>query len=140
MFKKYLSLSLFILISFVANAQQIVGNSDDDFNEATPKEYELGGVTVNGTQFLDNTVLINLSGLIIGDKIEVPGEKVTKAIRNLWEQNLFSDISIITLATKYDGNLLVFLLNSSQNFTVFTPTLPSMVPRGGAASALCDCI
>jgi hypothetical protein len=44
------------------------------------------------------------------------------------------------LTTKYDGNLPVYLLNSSQNFTVLTPTLPNIVPRGGAASALCDWI
>ena len=94
MFKKYFFLTLFTFISFIASAQQLIGNTEDEFDPALSRSYELGGVTVTGTQFLDDHVLINLTGLVIGEKIDVPGEKITTAIRNLWEQNLFSDISI----------------------------------------------
>lgn len=94
MFLKFNSLFIFLIFSLNVTAQQLIGSSEDEYNSALSRSYELGGVTVKGTQFLDNTVLINLSGLVIGDKIEVPGEPITKAIRNLWEQNLFSDISI----------------------------------------------
>ncbi|MCB9046632.1 MAG: outer membrane protein assembly factor [Chitinophagales bacterium] len=60
-----------------------------------PIEYTIGGITVSGTRFLDNDLLITVSGLSVGDKIKVPtDEKVTRAIRNLWKQELFSDISI----------------------------------------------
>jgi len=94
MFKKYTLFLSFIFCSFFALAQQGLGNADESFNPSLNRAYELGGVTINGAQFLDNNVLISISGLIIGDKIEVPGEKVTKAIKNLWEQNLFSDIAV----------------------------------------------
>ena len=51
---------------------------------------------------VDNNTLISLSGLTIGDKIKVPGEKITKAIEILWKQGLFEDIRIS--ATKvYQG-------------------------------------
>lgn len=67
------------------------------------KQYTIGGVTVSGTRFLDNDLLITVSGLTVGDKITVPyDEKITKAIRNLWKQELFSDISII--ATRFVGD------------------------------------
>ena len=94
MFKKYLLLFIVGLLSITAFAQQPIGDTEENLTPNTSKEYELGGVTVNGTQFLDNNVLINLSGLVVGDKISIPGEKITKAIQNLWAQNLFSDISI----------------------------------------------
>src|SRR5690606_21181431 len=59
------------------------------------KEYIIGGITVSGTRFLDNDLMITVTGLSVGDKIRVPNdEKVTRAIRNLWKQELFSDISI----------------------------------------------
>lgn len=59
------------------------------------KEYVIGGITVSGTRFLDNDLMITVTGLSVGDKIRVPNdEKVTRAIRNLWKQELFSDISI----------------------------------------------
>ena len=30
----------------------------------------------------------------MGDKVTVPGERITRAITNLWEQKLFSDVAI----------------------------------------------
>ncbi|MBL0047481.1 MAG: outer membrane protein assembly factor BamA [Bacteroidetes bacterium] len=115
MFHKFLLFTFLTLFSFVANAQQSIGNTDDVFNPSLSRSYELGGVTVNGTQFLDNNVLINLSGLVIGDKIEVPGEKITKAIKNLWDQNLFSDISVS--------------IDKIQNGTVFLTIDVTELPR-----------
>lgn len=68
-----------------------------------PVSYYIGGITVSGTRFLDNDLLITVSGLSVGDEINVPfDEKVTRAIKNLWKQELFSDISIV--ATKYVGD------------------------------------
>ncbi|MFH1319787.1 MAG: outer membrane protein assembly factor BamA [Bacteroidota bacterium] len=77
----------------------------DDFSSidySNPKEYEIGGITVTGTKYLDKKVLIMLSGLSVGDRIQVPGEKISKAIEKLWKQGLFSDIQIS--ATKIQGN------------------------------------
>lgn len=69
----------------------------------TPQKYEIGGITVTGTQYLDKDLMIAVTGLTVGEEITVPSdEKITRAIRNLWEQELFSDISIE--ATKYIGN------------------------------------
>jgi len=56
---------------------------------AKAKEYELGGVKVVGTRFLDDRVLLTLSGLTLGAKLKVPGEDVAKAIKQLWKQKLF---------------------------------------------------
>lgn len=65
--------------------------------------YIIGGITVSGTKFLDKDLLITVSGLEVGDEISIPSdEKVTRAIRNLWKQELFSDISIS--ATKTIGD------------------------------------
>ena len=60
-----------------------------------PQQYEVGGIVTSGTQFLDEAVLINISGISVGDSIDVPGEKISKAIENLWKQGLFSDIKIV---------------------------------------------
>ncbi len=63
---------------------------------AKAKEYELAGLKVEGTQFLDERVLITLSGLQKGDKVKVPGEDISKAIKTLWKQKLFTNIAIRT--------------------------------------------
>jgi outer membrane protein insertion porin family len=59
-----------------------------------PKEYEVGGVEVEGTKFLDSKILVSLSGLRVGDKVKLPGEDISKAVKNLWKQKLFTNVSL----------------------------------------------
>ena len=48
-----------------------------------PKEFTVGGTTVTGTQFLDKDVLITISKLTKGDKVMVPGDATSNAVKNL---------------------------------------------------------
>ncbi|MBX2979725.1 MAG: BamA/TamA family outer membrane protein [Flavobacteriales bacterium] len=59
-----------------------------------PEEYEIGGITVSGTVNTDANAVKLFAGLVVGEKIQVPGERITKAMRNLWDQKLFSDVRI----------------------------------------------
>ena len=58
-----------------------------------PAEYIIANIKVVGTQN-DKTILISLSGLRQGEKIKIPGEDIPKAIKNLWKQKLFTNVSI----------------------------------------------
>src|SRR5689334_14677019 len=91
------SLLLFCILQFAffcTKAQVQVGGDSLNFDYQQPKQYVIGGVNVSGTRFLDESVLINISGLVVGDTIDVPGEKISKAIQALWKQGLFSDVKI----------------------------------------------
>ncbi len=62
---------------------------------SSPGEYEIGGITISGNKYLDEDLLMAVTGLKIGDKLHFPNdENIAKAIRNLWKQELFSDVSI----------------------------------------------
>jgi outer membrane protein insertion porin family len=63
---------------------------------------------VDGVKYLDQNVLIMLSGLNVGDKIKVPGDKITDAVRKLWDQGLFENVGIS--ATQINGNLIFLQL------------------------------
>ncbi|MEI8279676.1 MAG: POTRA domain-containing protein [Bacteroidota bacterium] len=68
-----------------------------------PKEYEIGGITVTGDHFLDEDLLLSVTNLSVGAKVHLPNdETIAKAIRNLWKQDLFSNVSITI--TKYVGD------------------------------------
>ncbi len=58
------------------------------------QNYEIGGITVSGTRTVDPSAVKLFAGLQIGDKLDVPGERISRAIRNLWDQKLFSDVKI----------------------------------------------
>jgi len=64
------------------------------FDYSKSAEYEIGGVKVEGAKFLDAQILVTLSGLAKGDKIKIPGEQIPKAIKALWKQKLFTNVSI----------------------------------------------
>ena len=81
----FLSLILCSL-TFSAFAQDL------DYN--SPQQYEIGGIRVEGTEYLDKKVLVSLSGMRVGDIITIPGQEVTSAVKNLWQQHLFTDVSI----------------------------------------------
>ena len=66
------------------------------------KTYEIADITVSGASSYEDFVLIGFSGLAKGDKIEVPGDAITKSIRRFWKQGLFSDVKIE--ATKIEGD------------------------------------
>jgi outer membrane protein insertion porin family len=94
MILRNLLITLFILLNSLPLAAQIsLGDGNvTDYN--SPKEYYIGGITVSGVKYLDGNVLIMLSGLTVGDKIKVPGDKISQSVRKLWDQGLFEDVKI----------------------------------------------
>jgi outer membrane protein insertion porin family len=65
------------------------------FSQKTPKKYKVAGITVTGNRFFDETLLISIANISIGDEIIIPGgDNFAKAINKLWGQNYFSDVQI----------------------------------------------
>ena len=88
-------------------AQTVVGSGDGyNFDYLTPKTYEIGGITFEGAENFDTRVVQLVAGLQVGDKIKLPGDKVSGAVENLWKQGMFEDVQI--RVTRIQGNL-VFL-------------------------------
>lgn len=93
--KLYIIAFLFLCLTTRVYSQVTFSSSESQkINYSSPKEYLIGGITISGVQFLDENVLKMLSGLRVGQEIHVPGEEITKAIKNLWKQGLFEDVSI----------------------------------------------
>ncbi|MFN0189190.1 MAG: outer membrane protein assembly factor BamA [Bacteroidia bacterium] len=97
---------LISIITFFANTSyaqvESIGSENQQIDFAQPKEFELGGVTISGIRYLDEGVLITLTGLNIGERFKIPGDKIATAIENLWKQGLLSDIKVT--ATKINGD------------------------------------
>jgi len=91
---KRLTFIFTLFLSITAIAQETDTIFNPTLHYSSPKKYELGGVTVTGVKHLESNVLVQISGLREGAEVEVPGEKVTKAINKLYKQGLFSDIQI----------------------------------------------
>ncbi len=84
----------------------------DEMDYANPKEFVIAGVNVNGVKYLDKSVLITLSKLTVGDRIMVPGDATSNAVKNLWAQGLFDDVSLNI--DKISGDSIYFDLNLTE--------------------------
>jgi outer membrane protein insertion porin family len=93
---------IFILNNLILFSQEQTETRLSKIDYSKPREYEIGGITVTGIQYLDQNVLVNLSGLQVGQTIMVPGDAITNAINKLWKHGLFGDIEIS--ATKIIDN------------------------------------
>jgi len=110
MIRKFLFSIIILLTVNTVFAQEIdyKGMPVSDYKK--PQEYTIKEINVTGIQYLDEDILVNLSGLAVGTTILIPGDDITNAIQRLWEQGLFSDVKIY--ATEYikDSVILEFYL------------------------------
>jgi outer membrane protein insertion porin family len=106
--KKLIIAIVAVLIPLLASAQFKVtrpGTSDQstgpELNYDQPKEYEIADITVTGLQFIQPEGIISVSGLKIGDRIQIPSEDISNAIRKIWDLSIVGDVDITY--TKIEG-------------------------------------
>lgn len=80
-------------MSLTTSAQEKIINPDITYS-GSPRSYTLAGLTVTGIEGYEDYVLTGISGLSIGQEIEVPGTAITDAVKRYWKHGLFSDVSI----------------------------------------------
>ena len=89
-----LTLAIVCIVTVPTAFAQDVDSTNFSIYYSSAKEYTIADIQVSGIRYLDKNVLIQLSGLVVGDEIMVPGDKITQAIKKLWQQGLFSDVKI----------------------------------------------
>ena len=85
-----------------------------------PTEYELGGLTISGTKTLDVDILKTYTGLVVGQKINIPGEEIGQAIQILWKQGFFQNIEVDITKTLGDKVFLDFVLTERPRLSNFS--------------------
>ncbi len=108
-FFKYSILVFFFLAFYVTGIAQVVPielNSAEAIDWAKPKEYTIAGIEVECSEYTDKNIVRLLSGITYGDKVQIPGDKISEAIKNLWKQSLFEDVKIYLVKTIGDDAFL----------------------------------
>ncbi len=110
--KRFLAIVALFISTLSVSAQVLIGGETQTIDYGNPKTYMIGGVVISGTKYLDENVLISISGLTVGDSLEIPSEKTSEAIKNLWKQGLFSDIQIYV--TRVQGQTIFLELRLTE--------------------------
>ena len=78
-----------------AVAQDVIISPEISY-AGTPRQCEIGGIDIKGVEGqYEDFLLTNLSGLQVGQTIEVPGSELTEAVKRYWKHGLFSKVSIL---------------------------------------------
>lgn len=91
---------LFIILSLNIFSQEPDFNNMPVIDYSNPVEYEIADIEITGLKYLQPRVLTSISGLHVGQKINIPGDEISQAISKYWKHGLFSDVKIIV--TKLD--------------------------------------
>ncbi len=103
---KRLPIAYFTLLALFINtlsvsAQTIPGSGG--------KEYILGEIKVTGTTSYNENTVITFTGLRKGERLYLPGDRISKVIKKLWDLELFSDINFYI--TNVEGEVADIELN-----------------------------
>ena len=113
-YKKIYCILLFTILSlFTLSAQQLPLQGN--------KKYTIKSLTVSGEQSFNEKTVIAFTGLKVGDRIYIPGEKLSEITKKLWEQGLFSDIAFYVtniVEDKVDLELHIVELPTIKSVTI----------------------
>lgn len=83
-----------------------------ELNYAKPQKFRIAEIKAVGLSTLDEIAIISLSGLKVDDRIEVPGDAISGALKKLWGQGIIGDVKI--LVTKIEGEDIFLLLDLTE--------------------------
>ncbi|WP_233861245.1 outer membrane protein assembly factor BamA [Tenacibaculum piscium] len=114
---KYSYVAVFLIAFLSANiqAQKIVDKENNTQNAIPYKKgtsYILGGITVTGLQKFSEQTIRVYTGLVDGQSVKLPGDKLTSAIKKLYESKQFSQVDVYL--SKKDGETVYLLFDVTE--------------------------
>ena len=81
-----------MLLPLALLAQQKIDASDITVDYTKPATYVIGGVSVSGNQYLDDSRIKSLAGFRVGSTISVPSEEVALKLAAMMNQKYFQNV------------------------------------------------
>ena len=85
-------LTLLLVLSCPAWAQQAGSDVVVDYNN--PKKYIVGGVRLEGNQYLSSEQILQVAAIQKGMEVTVPSEDLSNIVNRLWLQRYFEDVAV----------------------------------------------
>lgn len=85
--KKVLTTVCVMACTMAAMAQDKIQYPDISY-AGTPRSVTIGGIAVSGADGYEDYMLTGISGLSVGQQIDLPGDEITDAIKHYWKYGL----------------------------------------------------
>lgn len=110
----------FLPVLFFAASAYLYGQTTPEGNKpsteattnmnATEGTYILKGIVIDGAKKYSADQVLRFTGLRKGETIEVPGQKISEAIKKLWNSQYFSEVEVYVQSIEGQNIVLKFLL------------------------------
>ena len=74
------------------------------------QEYVLKDIVVDGVKRYTPAQILRFTGLVKGEKLEIPGQRVSNAVKKLWETQSFSKVEVYVQDVEGQNVILQFQL------------------------------
>ena len=84
-----------------------------------PRVFEIAEVQYTGLSTIEERALTGLVGIKVGDKISIPGNEISDAIKKLWKQGIIADVQIWLTKIEGDRAFLEIKISERPRITKF---------------------
>lgn len=103
-------LLLLFLLAFRIQAQVNPNPQGTELAATAPGTYILKDIVVDGVKKYSPAQILRFTGLSKGEKIEIPGQEISYAIKKLWETDTFSEVEVYVQDLEGENVVLRFKL------------------------------
>ena len=103
------------IILLMASMSQVQGQITQKENatqisEQQSRNYTLQGIVVDGVKKYTPEQILKFTGLYKGEAVEIPGQRISNAIKKLWDTNSFSKVEVYVESVNGEQIVLRFAL------------------------------
>lgn len=111
LFVSFISISTFSVLGQDVQGNTISDQSDVGINTSSKERLIIARINIEGAHNYDRNAIKAITGLNEGMVIHVPGDEISTAIRNLWDEKLFADVDISI--ERQEGDVVKLLIRLS---------------------------
>ena len=107
---RYILIPILLFFASVELSAQVTPNQETAAAQNQPSSYILKDIVVDGVKKYTPAQILRFTGLSKGEVVDIPGQKISSAVKKLWETESFSEVEVYVEDVEGQSVVLKFYL------------------------------
>jgi outer membrane protein insertion porin family len=107
---RYILIPILLFFASVDFSAQVTPNQETAAAQNQPSSYILKDIVVDGVKKYTPAQILRFTGLSKGEVVDIPGQKISSAVKKLWETESFSEVEVYVEDVEGQSVVLKFYL------------------------------
>ncbi|PPZ91967.1 outer membrane protein assembly factor BamA [Cloacibacterium normanense] len=107
---RYILIPILLFFVSVDLSAQVTPNQETAAAQNQPSSYILKDIVVDGVKKYTPAQILRFTGLSKGEVVDIPGQKISSAVKKLWETESFSEVEVYVEDVEGQSVILKFYL------------------------------